>query len=92
MHLSTPQPLALRATPRCLARTRSGKPCQSHPVTGKKRCRMHGGAAGSGAPTGKHNGSYRHGKFTAEALAAKQELRNWQRASRQWAASICWGS
>jgi hypothetical protein len=51
---------------------------------------MHGGAAGSGAPTGKHNGSYRHGRFTAEALAAKRELRNWQRASRQWAASICW--
>ena len=32
--------------------TRSGEPCKSAPVTGRRRCRMHGGADGSGAPTG----------------------------------------
>ena len=34
----------------CGARTRSGQPCKSAPVTGRRRCRMHGGAVGSGAP------------------------------------------
>lgn len=34
----------------CGAKTRSGQPCQNPPVTGKSRCRMHGGAAGSGRP------------------------------------------
>ena len=34
----------------CGARTRSGAPCKSAPVTGRQRCRMHGGADGSGAP------------------------------------------
>jgi hypothetical protein len=34
---------------RCGAKTRSGKACRSPAVQGKKRCRMHGGAAGSGA-------------------------------------------
>ena len=29
---------------------------------------MHGGAAGSGAPCGKRNGSYRHGNATKGAL------------------------
>jgi len=33
---------------RCGARTRSGAPCKSAPVTGRRRCRMHGGADGSG--------------------------------------------
>ncbi len=40
---------------------------------------MHGGAAGSGAPRGKRNGSYRHGRYTAEARALQRELRNWLR-------------
>ncbi|MFZ2080570.1 MAG: HGGxSTG domain-containing protein [Xanthobacteraceae bacterium] len=30
------------ASPRCGARTRSGKPCRAPAVNGKKRCRMHG--------------------------------------------------
>jgi hypothetical protein len=34
---------------RCGAKTRSGKPCRSPAVAGKRRCRMHGGAPGSGA-------------------------------------------
>ena len=31
-------------SPRCGAKTRSGMPCKSPAVKGKKRCRMHGGA------------------------------------------------
>ena len=37
---------------RCGAKTWSGAPCKSVPVTGRRRCRMHGGADGSGAPKG----------------------------------------
>ena len=34
------------ATPTiCGAKTRSGKPCQQHPIRGGTRCRMHGGSA-----------------------------------------------
>ena len=32
-------------------------PCKSAPVTGRRRCRMHGGADGSGAPSGPRNGN-----------------------------------
>ena len=55
------------ASPRCGAKTRSGKPCRSPAVTGKKRCRMHGGAKGSGAPKGNQN-AYKDGAYTREAL------------------------
>jgi hypothetical protein len=36
------------------------------PVTGdeKGRCRLHGGASGSGGPPGERNGQYRHGERT----------------------------
>jgi hypothetical protein len=61
-------PLALGLSPRCGARTRRGTLCQSPAVAGKTRCRMHGGAAGSGAPKGKRNGKYRHGGFTTEGI------------------------
>lgn len=43
------------ARSRCGATTRNGEPCQSAPLFGKKRCRMHGGAPGSGAPGGNRN-------------------------------------
>jgi hypothetical protein len=36
---------------------------------------MHGGAQGSGAPKGERNGHYRHGFYTAEAIAERQALR-----------------
>ncbi len=52
--------VAMLSSPRCGAKTRSGTPCKSPAVRGKKRCRMHGGAFGSGAPRGNKN---------AEALA-----------------------
>jgi len=59
----------------CGAKTRSGKPCKNAPVTGKKRCRMHGGAAGSGAPKGNKN-ALKHGFWTAEARAERIWMRD----------------
>lgn len=44
-------------------------------VKGKSRCRMHGGAKGSGAPKGERNGNYRHGARTQEAMAFRRECR-----------------
>ena len=61
--------------PRCGARTRRGTPCMAPAVTGRRRCRMHGGAAGSGAPKGERNGNYQNGAYTQEASADRQGLR-----------------
>ena len=60
---------------RCGAKTRSGHPCKNPIVTGRKRCRMHGGggAKGSGAPTGERNGRYRHGRFTKKRMAIRKQ-------------------
>ncbi|WP_443027007.1 HGGxSTG domain-containing protein [Sphingomonas sp. GB1N7] len=55
----------MQRSPRCLARTRSGTECQSPAVRGKSRCRMHGGAKGSGAPRGNRN-AMKHGLRSAE--------------------------
>jgi len=38
---------------RCGAKTRAGHPCRQAAVRGRARCRMHGGAKGSGGPAGK---------------------------------------
>jgi uncharacterized protein YjcR len=66
---------------RCGAKTRSGKPCMSPAVSGKKRCRMHGGAAGSGAPRGNKN-ALKHGRFTREAIEQRRQLRAFMRQTR----------
>jgi len=66
----------------CGAKTRSGHSCRSSPVRGKSRCRMHGGAAGSGAPPGPANGNWKHGLFTKEAVAVRRELAGFLKASR----------
>ena len=42
---------------------------------GKIRCRMHGGAAGSGAPKGNRNGKYRHGGFIRNSRDFLSRLR-----------------
>jgi uncharacterized protein YjcR len=67
---------------RCGAKTRSGEPCKSPAVHGKKRCRMHGGAAGSGAPRGNKNAQTR-GLYTREALSERRKLNELVRESRK---------
>lgn len=61
-------------SPRCGARTRAGTLCRSPAVKGKRRCRMHGGAKGSGAPKGNQN-ALKHGTYTEAALRQREELR-----------------
>jgi hypothetical protein len=63
------------ASPPCGAKTRSGGPCRSPAVRGKKRCRMHGGAPGSGAPGGNRN-ARKHGLFTEEAIAERKQIQD----------------
>ena len=65
---------AMLASPRCCARTRSGTTCRAPVVHGKTRCRMHGGAAGSGAPRGNRN-ARKHGVFTQGRIAERRALR-----------------
>ena len=67
---------------RCGAKTRSGKPCKSPAVAGKKRCRMHGGAPGSGAPRGNKN-ALKNGLYTREAIEERRQLRAFMRQSRK---------
>ncbi len=64
---------AMLASPRCGAKTRSGGACRSPAVRGKKRCRMHGGAAGSGAPKANQN-ARKHGLFTRDAIAGRRQI------------------
>jgi uncharacterized protein YjcR len=61
------------ASPRCSAKTRSGGACRSPAVHGKKRCRMHGSAQGSGAPKANQN-ARKHGLFTGEAIAERRQI------------------
>jgi hypothetical protein len=77
------EPLPLRLAPRCLARTRSRTLCQKPAAKGKKRCRLHGGAEGSGAPPGERNGAYRHGLYTREAIAERKAMRALIRSFRE---------
>ena len=72
---SRPTALADDIRPPCGAKTRSGQPCRSAPVQGKRRCRMHGGAAGSGAPVGNRN-ALKSGLHTREAAELRRGIRN----------------
>ena len=72
----------MRASPRCGAKTRSGGSCKSPSVHGEKRCRMHGGAQGSGAPRGNRN-AYKDGRYTREAFAERRRNRDLLQQSRK---------
>jgi glucans biosynthesis protein len=60
---------------RCGARTRAGHPCRQAAVTGRARCRMHGGARGSGGPRGNRNGNFKHGVWTRESVESRTAIR-----------------
>jgi hypothetical protein len=61
------------ASPRCGAKTPAGKPCRSPAARGKKLCRMHGGAPGSGAPK-KNRSAFKHGLFTRGAIEQRKQV------------------
>jgi hypothetical protein len=70
------------SSPRCGAKTRSGAPCKSPTVHGKKRCRMHGGAPGSGAPRGNQN-ALKHGLYRKAAIEERRQVGALIRQSRR---------
>jgi hypothetical protein len=61
------------ASPRCGAKIRCGGACRSPAVNGRKHCRMHGGAQGSGAPRANQN-ARTHGRFTRDAIAERRRI------------------
>ena len=74
--------LSMQNSPRCGAKTRAGTPCQSPAVAGKKRCRMHGGARGSGAPPGNQN-AFKHGMYTQEEKNFNRYLKALAKAGKE---------
>jgi hypothetical protein len=58
---------------RCGARTRRDGACRSPAVRGKKRCRMHGGTKGSGAPRANQN-ARKHGLVTRDAIEERRRI------------------
>ena len=77
--------LHMHRAKRCGARTRSGKPCQS-PAMANGRCRMHGGPS-PGAPKGNPN-AFKHGRYTAEAIANRRQLSAMLTAMKALAAEV----
>jgi hypothetical protein len=59
---------------RCGARTRTGHPCRQAAVTGRPRCRMHGGAKGSGGPKADRNGNFKHGLWSRESVELRKAM------------------
>lgn len=44
------------------------------PEPGKRRCRLHGGAKGAGAPRGNNN-ALKHGYYSKEAITGRREAK-----------------
>ena len=63
--------LPMHCSPRCGAKTRNGRRCQS-PAMRNGRYRMHGGPS-PGAPKGNKN-ALKHGLYTADAIALRRLL------------------
>ncbi|WP_280113447.1 hypothetical protein [Methylobacterium nodulans] len=57
-------------------------------MKGRTRCRMHGGAVGSGAPSGSANGRFRHGLRTKEVTALRRWIRQLMRDARATLADL----
>ena len=77
--------LPMHQASKCLARTRSGQPCQA-PAMPNGRCRLHGGMS-PGAPKGNQN-AFKHGRYTAEAIASRREIARLLRATNALAKSV----
>ncbi len=72
--------MPMHQSKRCGARTRQGGSCQS-PAMLNGRCRMHGGKS-PGAPLGNRH-AFKHGFYSAEAIAERQEIRLMLKEMRQ---------
>jgi hypothetical protein len=61
----------MHAAPRCSATSkRSRMKCRAPAVRGWTVCRLHG--ARGGAPKGKANGAWRHGRFTSDTMMLRR--------------------
>jgi hypothetical protein len=67
---------AFDSAPRCGAKAKGnhGLPCRCPAMKGKTRCRIHGGASGSGAQRGNVN-ALKHGFTTAEHKAFRKQIK-----------------
>lgn len=74
---------AFDKAPRCGAKTKNnhGLPCQSPAVKEKHRCRLHGGAKGSGAKMGNKN-ALKHGETTSNMKEFRKTVRQVIRESK----------
>jgi hypothetical protein len=72
--------LPMHRSPRCGAKTRSGSPCRSPAVRGRRRCRMHG--AYCGAPQGNTN-AFKHGRWSRELLELRRAVRELVRGNQE---------
>jgi len=53
----------------------AGQACKQAAVRGRARCRMHGGARGSGGPRGHRNGNFKNGLWTRESVEVRKGMR-----------------
>lgn len=65
---------------KCFARTRRGTLCQTPRITGKKRCRMHGGTS-DGAPKGNKN-AFKHGRYSKVIIENRKRTMQLKREFR----------
>jgi hypothetical protein len=81
-----------RAAPRCGAKAkRRGEPCEA-PAMPNGRCRMHGGAStGPRTPDGlarSRKANWKHGRYSAEAIATRREAATASRLLRRIVAAL----
>ena len=76
---------AFQDSPRCGAKSKrnNGAPCRAPAVRGKKRCRIHGGAKGSGAPLRNQN-ALTHGLSSCEVKVHKQLVKEVLRSGHEF--------
>ena len=74
---------------RCGAKTRSGAPCKNPAVSGKQRCRMHGGkSTGAKTPEGRAQLRALHLKHGRATTAAKEEAKRRAQIGREIRAEL----
>jgi len=71
---------------KCFAITRRGTLCQTPRITGKKRCRMHGGTS-DGAPKGNKN-SFKHGRYSKVIIENRKRTMQLRREFRALLAQL----
>jgi hypothetical protein len=71
----------------CGAKTRSGKPCPTPPVKNRSRCRIHGGAYGSGDQLGNKD-AFKHGYYCRDAIEQRSFLHKSIKEYRQFCKEI----